>query len=74
MAHFSKFMRPGAVKIGCTISNKELMATAVKNPDGSVVIAIFNPSEQSYSIEIKLNKNNTNITIPAKALQTVVIK
>jgi glucosylceramidase len=50
------------------------MATAVKNPDGSIVIVIFNPSEQSYSIEIKLNKNNTNITIPAKALQTVVIK
>ncbi|MDP2159591.1 MAG: glycosyl hydrolase family 30, partial [Flavobacterium sp.] len=28
MAHFSKFMRPGAVKIGCTISNNELMTTA----------------------------------------------
>ena len=24
MAHFSKFIRPGAVKIGCEINNKEL--------------------------------------------------
>ena len=74
MAHFSKFMRPGAVKIGCTIDHKELMATAVKNPDGTIAVAIFNPSEKSHSIEIKINNNKTSITIPAKALQTVVIK
>jgi glucosylceramidase len=74
MAHFSKFMRPGAVKIGCTIDHKELMATAVKNPDGTIAVAIFNPSEKSHSIEIKLNNNKTSITIPAKALQTIVIK
>jgi glucosylceramidase len=74
MAHFSKFMRPGAVKIGCTISNKELMATAVKNPDGSIVIAVFNPTDIEQTLEIKLNNTRTNISINAKALQTVVIK
>lgn len=74
MAHFSKFMRPGAVKIGCTITNKELMTTAVKNPDGSIAIAIFNPTEQLYTIAIQLNNLKKQISIPAKALQTVVIK
>lgn len=73
MAHFSKFMRPGAVKIGCTISNKELMATAVKNPDGSIVIAVFNPTDVEQTLEIKLNNTRTNISINAKALQTLVI-
>ena len=74
MAHFSKFMRPGAVKIGCTINSKEVVSTAVQNPDGSIAVAIFNPSETNYSIEIKLNNITKTITIPAKALQTVVIK
>jgi glucosylceramidase len=73
MAHFSKFMRPGAVKIGCTIDNKELMTTAVKNPDGSIAVAIFNPTEQLQVIEIQFNKQKKKISIPAKALQTVMI-
>ncbi|MFT5753722.1 MAG: glucosylceramidase [Flavobacterium sp.] len=74
MAHFSKFMRPGAVKIGCVIDSKDVVSTAVKNPDGSIAVAIFNPTETSYSVEIKLNNNKTTITIPAKALQTLIIK
>ncbi len=74
MAHFSKFMRPGAVKIGCTISNNELMTTAVKNPDGSIAIAIFNPTDKELSIELNFNNQKKNSSISAKALQTVVIK
>lgn len=73
MAHFSKFMRPGAVKIGCTISNKELMATAVKNQDGSIAIAVFNPTDVEQTLVVKLPNRQTIISINAKALQTVVI-
>lgn len=74
MAHFSKFMRPGAVKIGCVINSKDVVSTAVQNPDGSIAVAIFNPSDTNYSVEIKLNNKTKTITIPSKALQTVVIK
>ena len=74
MAHFSKFMRPGAVKIGCTINNKELMVTAVRNLDRSIAIAVFNPTERIHTIDIQLNKKNKMITIDANALQTIIIK
>ena len=74
MAHFSKFMRPGAVKIGCTINHKELMATAVKNPDGTIALVVFNPTSEKHSLEIKLNNKTEIISIDAKALQTVIIK
>ncbi|WP_227873960.1 glycoside hydrolase family 30 protein [Flavobacterium nackdongense] len=74
MAHFSKFMRPGAVKIGCQITNKDLMATAVKNPDGSTAVVIFNPTDQEIAIEINQNNKKVTISINAKALQTIVIK
>ena len=74
MAHFSKFIRPGAVKIGCSISNKELIATGVKNPDGTIAIVVFNPTDKPRSIEIIINKIKKNISISAKALQTVLIK
>jgi len=74
MAHFSKFIRPGAVKIGCEISNKDLMATAVKNPNGSISIVIFNPTSQKQTLDIYINNNKKSISISAKALQTIVIK
>jgi glucosylceramidase len=74
MAHFSKFMRPGAVKIGCTINHKDLMTTAVKNPDGTIAVVIFNPTSEKHNVEIKLNNKIKMISIDAKALQTIVIK
>ena len=74
MAHFSKFIRPGAVKIGCVINNQELMATAVKNLDGSFAVVIFNPTDKVQSLKIKLNGHSKNISIDANALQTIVLK
>jgi len=74
MSHFSKFMRPGAVKIGCAIDNKELVATAVKNPDNSIALVVFNPTDKNQNLEIKLTNQTKHISINAKALQTVVIK
>jgi glucosylceramidase len=74
MAHFSKFIRPQAVKIGCEIDNKELMATAVSNPDGSIAVVIFNPTELFHTLKILLDNQVQIISINALALQTVVIK
>ncbi len=74
MAHFSKFIRPGALKIGCTVNDKELLATAVINPDRSIALVLFNPTEQVKNITIELNNKTKNISISAKALQTVIIK
>ena len=74
MSHFSKFMRPGAVKIGCESANKELKMAAVQNPDGSIAVAIFNPTDKNQLLEINLNNQKINFSIQAKALQTVVIQ
>lgn len=74
MSHFSKFMRPGAVKIGCVIDNNDLVATAVKNPDNSIALVVFNPTENNQNLTIKLTNQTKKISINAKALQTVVIK
>jgi len=73
MSHFSKFMRPEAVKIGCTINNDEVLVTAVKNPDSTIALVVFNPTENIQNLEIKLNNKINRISISAKALQTVVI-
>lgn len=74
MAHFSKFIRPQSVKIECEIDNKQLMATAVSNPDGNIVLVVFNPTATTHTLEIHLNNKNNIISIDSKALQTIIIK
>jgi glucosylceramidase len=74
MAHFSKFIRPGAVRIGFENDDKEMMVTAAKNIDGTIALVVFNESSAEKNIEILLDKKKTNITISAKALQTIIIK
>jgi glucosylceramidase len=51
-----------------------LVSTAVKNPDGSIAIAIFNPTETKQTIDIKLSNKNAIVSIDSKALQTIIIK
>ena len=50
------------------------MATAVQNPDGSIVIALFNPTDEQFSVSINMKTEVKKITIDSKALQTIVIK
>ena len=73
MAHFSKYIRPGAQRIGFENSDENLMVTAAQNPDGSIAVIAFNDGDKEKNIELTLNNKSTNLTISAKAIQTLVI-
>lgn len=74
LAHFSKFIRPGAVRIGFENPDKDMMVTAAKNPDGSIAVVVFNPTDTTKAFNIALNNQNVKATISAKAIQTIIIK
>jgi len=54
IAHFSKFVRPGAVRVATTMpaSLNEVGAVAFLNPDGSkaIIICNYNTTERNFSI------------------------
>lgn len=72
MAHFSKYIRPGAKRIGFTLDDEELMVTAMQNPDGSIVAVVLNQTEKKKSFEVMLGETKQTVTISAQALQTIV--
>ena len=72
LAHFSKFIRPGAVRIGFENPDDELQVTAAQNPDGSVAVIIFNPGETEKKFGISLKKQKINAAISPKAIQTIL--
>ena len=73
MTHFSKYIRPGAEVIGLENSDKSLMVTAAKNPDGSTAVVIFNETETPRKINLTMNEKVVEFSIGAKAIQTVMI-
>ncbi len=73
MAHFSKFIRPGAKRIGLNKTDKELQVTAAQNPDGTIAVVVFNPTMDKRTFELGLNGSKKFISIDAQALQTIMI-
>ena len=73
MAHFSKYIRPGAKVIGLDKTDADLQVTAAQNPDGSIAIVVFNEGKELKSFELSLGKTSKLITIQPQAIQTIVV-
>lgn len=73
LSHFSRFIRPGATRIGFENPDTELLLTAARNPDGSLVVVIFNPTEKERPFALWLGEASAHLAISGKALQTILI-
>ena len=73
MAHFSKFIRPGAEVIGLENTDETLQVTAAKNTDGNIAIVVFNEGENNKTFNLKLSAKTVAIKIDAQTLQTIII-
>ena len=73
MAHFSKYIRPGAEVVNVESSDEELQITAAINPDNSVAVVVFNEGKEPKNFNISLNGKSKHININAQALQTIII-
>lgn len=70
LAHFSKYIRPGAKRI-VTKQTKSLKNVAFKNVDDSFVVVLFNDSSSEKKVLITDSKKNLGImTLPAKSAGT----
>lgn len=72
IAHVSKFVLPGAVRIKSTIKN-ELPNVCFKNTDGSLVIVTYNDSDSNKTIEAKVGDKTYRLNLLANAVSTIVL-
>ncbi len=73
LAHFSKYIRPGAVRIGFQNSDDSLLVTAAKNTDGSIAVVVLNQNPETKQTILTLGKNSIETQISAQAIQTIII-
>lgn len=73
MAHFSKYIRPGAVRIGFENPDPKLMVTAAQNPDQSIAVVVLNMNPEAKNLKLSLADRSVEIPISAQAIQTIVV-
>jgi glucosylceramidase len=73
LAHFSKYIRPGAKRIGFDNTNENLQLTAAENPDGSLVVVVLNEGQNPQSFRLMLGEATKRVSIQGQAIQTILI-
>lgn len=74
MCHFSRYIRPGAARIGIRNDTGGLMAAALINPDRSLIVEILNQEESAVEYALWLEGKEVRVTVPGGAVQTLVIE
>ncbi|MDH6370181.1 glucosylceramidase [Paenibacillus sp. VTT E-133280] len=74
IGHFSKYIRPGAKRIGHSKYTDKLETTAFRNPDGTIAVIVMNRTEQELPFSLRFHNSLAENMIPAHAIQTLLIK
>ena len=73
VAHFSRFIRRGAVRIGSSTFSESVKAAAFQNPDGGIAVVVLNCAKEADDVSLRLGGTTAKATLPAKSLTTFVI-
>ena len=73
IGHFSRFLRPQAQRVSAASSRSNLLATAFINPDGKLATVVMNPTDKEIAYNFYVGTASTRVTIPAHAIQTLVL-
>lgn len=67
----SRFVRPGAVRLGSSIpSGAPMINVAYRNPDGSTVLVVYNQTGTDQSFAIREGNRHVSTSLPAGAAAT----
>lgn len=72
-AHFTCFIKPGAVRIGFTRYTDKLEVTAFKNLDGKIVIVLLNHGKSDVPVVLRMQEEIAQIVVGAESIVSGVI-
>lgn len=73
LGHFSRFLKRGAVRLGCSSYLRDMPAVAFENPNGDIVLIVLNRTQNKRPVRIRLGEETAGIILPAESLATFVI-
>jgi glucosylceramidase len=73
IAHFSRFIKRGAVRIGTSSFTDSIDVTAFKNPDGELVAVALNHGAGNEKFRLRIEAVTAQVELPGHSLSTFVI-
>lgn len=71
IGHFSRYIKPGAVRIGMTRYTDQMEATAFMNPDGERVLILLNKSGKDVPVTVREAGCGMETILTAHSIQTI---
>ncbi|GGY30238.1 glucosylceramidase [Rhodanobacter panaciterrae] len=72
-AHFSRFVLPGAVRVGSSETDKGIENVAFRNAaDGSIVLVMVNSNTSTRHVSVREDRTGFQYTLPAQSVATFV--
>jgi glucosylceramidase len=73
IGHFSRFIRPGYVRILVAPTRDDLECTAFAGPDGKIVVVVMNRTEIPRNFELRIGGECAMVEAPQRSIQTLVL-
>jgi glucosylceramidase len=74
IGHFSKYIKPNAVRIGHELNHESLKAVSFKNEDGSIVAVVMNDGDTTESFTLSVSGKTANAELPGHSITTFIIE
>ena len=74
IGHFSKFIKPGAIRIASSSNRAELQTTAFKNTDGSIAIVVMNTTEKKLPYYVWMQGRASLTESLPRSISTLIIQ
>jgi glucosylceramidase len=73
IAHFSRYLLPGARRIALSNIDSALESTAFLNPDRSIALVVHNPTPAAIPFRLAWGHSSASCTSPADSIQTYLL-
>jgi glucosylceramidase len=70
LAHFSKFVRPGAVRIGAQGRITDVRSLAFEGPDGKMVVQLMNSGTATTPVQVSWQGKSFEVKLPRYSITT----
>lgn len=72
IGHFSKFIKPNAVRVSTVASRSTLASTSFKNPDNTMVTIVMNKTNDRIDYKLIVKNNEISLNILPHSIQTLI--
>lgn len=74
LAHFTRYLKPGAKRIAFSRWTDQLEVTAFQNPSGEIAVVVLNRSGKELPVNLRLSGEVAKFSVPSASISTLQIQ